>query len=53
MADTKGQGNYRMANKGLILEQWAQHKSDLGSFWHQKGPMKQIYNVGDIDIFPI
>ena len=31
----KGKGNCRMADKGLILEQWEWQKSDLGSVWHK------------------
>ena len=53
MEDTKGQGSCRMANKGLILEQWAWHKSELGKFWHKMDQRKKICNVGDIDRFPI
>ena len=32
MDGIRDQGKYRMADKGCILEQWSQQKSDFGIF---------------------
>ena len=47
MDGIRDQGKYRMVNKGCILEQWSQQKSDFGIFKDKWTKMTHVRDKGN------